>query len=215
MGVSLAKIESSRRTRFGVDFGHLESHVPPVQLRRHLKPCIDPVHLKFQENNWRNLLFICAGERIDCACGCWTPLCDTGTDREQDLGWKLENCRWLGSCPSHTYSVVVNYFCVSLAAPPELRSFSSSFLLLPWWRSPLFLSDALRLPATFVHDSRASHYAAVIIVLKDKCARFSPTWKPARFPVLLQHLFMCLPSKSHIVLWLRIQESVSSPAGVQ
>lgn len=34
MEMSFAKMESSGSTRSGVDFGHLESRVPPVQLKK-------------------------------------------------------------------------------------------------------------------------------------------------------------------------------------
>lgn len=98
VGVSFTEVESCKRTRFKVGFGHLESSVvskiPLRYLRRHLKQYVDPVELKFQRDEWRDLhiVHLCVGSEgvIECICGGQMHVSNIGMERKEDLGRRLK-----------------------------------------------------------------------------------------------------------------------------
>lgn len=201
-----------------VDFRPRESVVPPIQLRRHLKQCVDPELLEFQRASWRNLWLICVGEIIECACGCQMPTCDIGTGRERDLGWRLEKCQWsmapLLSLP-HVFHCHLILPCSPwrhlLSSGPSLpycpchsgglHCFFPFFLSFPLflsiltflhshWTSCHFPSWCQSFPLRYCHCPLKGHVCSLVSYLQACGTSCS----------LASILFICLPSKSHPVL---------------
>ena len=63
-------------------------------LRRHLKQYVDPVELKFQRDEWRDLhiVHLCVGSEgvIECICGGQMHVSNIGMERKEDLGRRLK-----------------------------------------------------------------------------------------------------------------------------